>query len=80
MSNVHAIRPLESIPTMLRRWADMFEAGDTEMPKSVLMVCVPKDEQATPSVYMAGREGSRAEEIGALFTAARIASETEVAP
>jgi hypothetical protein len=62
---------------MLRRWATMFESGEEEMPRSVILVCVDPNPKALPTVYGAGREGSRLEEIGALFTAARVASEAQ---
>lgn len=77
MNNVKQLRPLDSIPHMLRRWADMFESGEAEMPKSVVLVGVDADPKALPTVYSAGREGTRLEDIGACFTAARVMSEVQ---
>jgi hypothetical protein len=78
MNNVKQLRPLLSIPHMLRFWADMFDNGDEEMPKSILLVCVPTDASSVPALFGAGQDMNRCEEIGALFTATRIASETEL--
>jgi hypothetical protein len=76
MSNVRSLRPLLSVPHMLRQWADEFESGSEAMPKSVILVAIDKNPEAIPTIYSAGQEMNRCEEIGALFVAARITSET----
>lgn len=79
MNNVKPLRPLESIPHMLRLWADLFERGEEPMPTTATLVCVV-DPNAPPIVYGAGKEGSRLEQAGALFFCAKQVVETELEP